>query len=68
MYDSFGPVDLGTVEKVEGVITDKERARQVRIAARPLLSEILNLHDFEVRSLSFEQMVSFLTLPRLLVG
>ena len=68
MYNSLGPVDLGTVEKVEEVITDEERARQARVAARPLLSEILNLHDFEVCSLSFEQMVSFLTLPRLLVG
>lgn len=29
-------------------ITDEERARQERIAARPPLSEILNLHDFEV--------------------
>jgi hypothetical protein len=36
------------VEKVEVTITDEERARQDRIAARPPLSEILNLHDFEV--------------------
>jgi L-lactate dehydrogenase (cytochrome) len=36
------------VEKVEVKITDEERARQERIAARPPLSEILNLHDFEV--------------------
>ncbi|KAF8552935.1 hypothetical protein OG21DRAFT_1317694 [Imleria badia] len=43
----LGPVDLGTVEKVEEVISDAERARQARIAGRPLLSEILNLHDFE---------------------
>lgn len=68
IYGSLGPVDLGTVEKVEEVITDEERARQARVAARPLLSEILNLHDFEVCGLSFRQMVSFLTLPRLLLG
>jgi L-lactate dehydrogenase (cytochrome) len=45
---SLGSVDLATVEKVEVKITDEERARQGRIAARPPLSEILNLHDFEV--------------------
>ncbi|KAF8435122.1 FMN-dependent dehydrogenase-domain-containing protein [Boletus edulis BED1] len=43
----LGPVDPGTVEKIEEVITAEERARQARIAARPHLSEILNLHDFE---------------------
>ncbi|KAH7883293.1 FMN-dependent dehydrogenase-domain-containing protein [Phlebopus sp. FC_14] len=43
----LGLVDLDTVEKVEVTITDEERARQQRIAARPPLSEILNLHDFE---------------------
>ena len=56
------------MEKAEEVITEEERARQARVAARPPLSEILNLHDFEVCILSFEQMVSFLTLPRLLLG
>ena len=39
---------MDTVEKVEVVVTDQEKARQERIAARPALSEILNLHDFEV--------------------
>ncbi|RDB25124.1 Cytochrome b2, mitochondrial [Hypsizygus marmoreus] len=43
----LGPVQLDTVEKVEVVITDEEKARQQRIAARPSLDEILNLHDFE---------------------
>lgn len=43
----LGSVDPTTVEKVEVKITDEERARQERIAARPPLSEILNLHDFE---------------------
>lgn len=47
---SLGPVDLDTVEKVEVKITDAEKARQERIAARPSLDEILNLHDFEVCS------------------
>ena len=41
---------MGTVEKVEVKITDEEKARQRRISARPPLSEILNLHDFEVIS------------------
>ncbi|TFK74629.1 cytochrome b2 [Pluteus cervinus] len=43
----LGSVDLKTVEKVEVVITSEERARQERVAARPPLSEVLNLHDFE---------------------
>ena len=42
-------MDLDTVEKVVVKITDEERARQERFNARPSLSEILNLHDFEVR-------------------
>ncbi|KAJ8696991.1 hypothetical protein PTI98_006809 [Pleurotus ostreatus] len=43
----LGLVDLATVEKVEVTITDEEKQRQKRIEARPPLSEILNLHDFE---------------------
>lgn len=39
---------MGTVQKVEIKITDEEKARQERVQARPPLSEILNLHDFEV--------------------
>ena len=48
-YSSLGPVDLNTVEKVEVVITDREKERLERFNARPLLDNILNLHDFEVR-------------------
>lgn len=44
---SLGPVDAGTVEKVEVEITDVEKERLSRVEARPPLSEILNLHDFE---------------------
>ncbi|TFY80695.1 hypothetical protein EWM64_g3318 [Hericium alpestre] len=43
----LGPVDMDTVEKVEVIITDAEKARQERMKNRPSLSEILNLHDFE---------------------
>ncbi|PFH52160.1 hypothetical protein AMATHDRAFT_140761 [Amanita thiersii Skay4041] len=43
----LGAVDLETVEKVEVVVTDQEKARQERMAARPSLDEVLNLHDFE---------------------
>ena len=39
---------MGTVQKVAVKVTDEEKARQERIKARPPLSEILNLHDFEV--------------------
>jgi len=42
-------VEPDTVEKVEVVITDEEKARQERVANKPSLDEILNLHDFEVR-------------------
>ena len=48
-YSSLGPVDLNTVEKVEVVITDREKERLERFNARPMLDNILNLHDFEVR-------------------
>lgn len=36
-----------TVEKVEVIITDVEKARLERIEHRPSLDEVLNLHDFE---------------------
>ena len=49
---SLGPVEEGTAEKVEVKVTKQERARLQRVEARPPLSEILNLHDFEVRYLS----------------
>ena len=42
-------MDLNTVEKVEVVITDREKERLDRFNARPMLDNILNLHDFEVR-------------------
>jgi L-lactate dehydrogenase (cytochrome) len=41
-------VDPETVERVEESVSDEERARLARFDARPALSEILNLHDFEV--------------------
>ena len=45
---SLGPVDLDTVVKTDVVVTDEENARKERMAQRPSLTEILNLHDFEV--------------------
>jgi len=45
---SLGPVEPDTVEKVEVVVTDEEKARQERMSNKPPLDEILNLHDFEV--------------------
>ena len=47
---SLGPVDQSTVAKVRVQITDEEKARLKRMEARPPLSEILNLHDFEASS------------------
>ena len=47
---SLGPVDQSTLTKIKIEITDEERARLKRVEARPPLSEILNLHDFEVDS------------------
>ncbi|KAJ6583797.1 FMN-dependent dehydrogenase-domain-containing protein [Mycena sp. CBHHK59/15] len=43
----LGPVERDTVEKVVIEVTDEEKVRQERIANRPSLNEILNLHDFE---------------------
>jgi len=47
---SLGPVDQSTVAKVKVEVTDQEKARLKRVETRPPLSEILNLHDFEVHS------------------
>jgi L-lactate dehydrogenase (cytochrome) len=43
----LGSVEEGTAEKVEVKVTEQEKARLQRVEARPPLSEILNLHDFE---------------------
>ncbi|KAJ3817475.1 FMN-dependent dehydrogenase-domain-containing protein [Lentinula raphanica] len=43
----LGDVDPSTVTKVVKVVSEAERQRQVLIANRPPLDEILNLHDFE---------------------
>ncbi|TDL18057.1 hypothetical protein BD410DRAFT_822490 [Rickenella mellea] len=43
----LGAVDQSSVERVEVKITDAEKERLARVDARPPLSEILNLHDFE---------------------
>ncbi|TCD66741.1 hypothetical protein EIP91_000982 [Steccherinum ochraceum] len=43
----LGRVEAGTALQVEVKVTDQEKLRQERMNARPPLSEILNLHDFE---------------------
>lgn len=40
---------MNTVKQVVKEITIEEKERQQRISLRPPLTEILNLHDFEVR-------------------
>lgn len=45
---SLGGIDPATVTKVEKVVSEAEKQRQVLLANRPPLDEILNLHDFEV--------------------
>ena len=49
---------MDTVEKVEIKITDVEKRRLERYNARPPLSEILNLHDFEVYATSLGKVIS----------
>ncbi len=56
---SLGPVAPNTVKKVEITVTEEEKARQERIASRPPLDEILNLHDFEVRLMLSYLLYSF---------
>jgi len=66
---SLGPVDQSTVAKVKVEITDEEKARLKRVETRPLLSEILNLHDFEVDSTrSFGKLTIQLISPRHKIG
>lgn len=48
LWVRLGSVNMDTVEKVEIVISDHDKQRQERFKMRPALSEILNLHDFEV--------------------
>ncbi|KAK7464383.1 hypothetical protein VKT23_006550 [Stygiomarasmius scandens] len=43
----IGSVDPSTVVKVEKQLTEEEKRRQVLLANRPPLDEIINLHDFE---------------------
>ena len=57
---SLGSVDPETVQKVEIEITDVEKQRLERFANRPPLSEILNLHDFEVCRVHTTQSVACL--------
>ena len=45
---SLGPVDTSTVQRVKVEVTPSDKERLARVEARPPLSEILNLHDFEV--------------------
>jgi len=48
---SLGPVDPNSVKNVVKEISVAEKERLQRIENRPPLGELLNLHDFEVRSL-----------------
>jgi hypothetical protein len=58
--NSLGPIEEGTAEKIVVKITDEERARLQRVEARPALAEILNLHDFEVRTRFWPCFCSFI--------
>lgn len=44
----LGVIDASTVLKVVKEVTAEEKKRQVALAARPPVENILNLHDFEV--------------------
>ena len=46
---SLGVIDASTVLKVVKEVTAEEKQRQLALAARPPVENILNLHDFEVR-------------------
>jgi hypothetical protein len=48
-------VEPGTAQMVEVKVSDEEKARRDRMQARPSLSTILNLHDFEVLFLLFSR-------------
>lgn len=47
---SIGAIDPNTVAKVVKQVTEEDKRRQAMLDARPPLDEILNLHDFEVRT------------------
>ncbi|KAI0821419.1 glyoxylate dehydrogenase [Irpex lacteus] len=44
----LGVIDASTIAKVVKEVTEEEKQRQLALAARPPVENILNLHDFEV--------------------
>ncbi|KAI0691912.1 glyoxylate dehydrogenase [Cytidiella melzeri] len=44
----LGVVDASTIVKVMKEVTEEEKQRQLALASRPPVENILNLHDFEV--------------------
>lgn len=42
-------IDASTVAQVVKEVTEEEKQRQLAVAARPPLENVLNMHDFEVR-------------------
>lgn len=50
-FSSLGEIDPNTVIAVVKKVTEADQKREALLAARPPLSEILNLHDFEVCAL-----------------
>ncbi|KAF7792747.1 hypothetical protein EIP86_003845 [Pleurotus ostreatoroseus] len=44
----LGVIDASTIAKVVKEVTEEEKKRQLAVAARPPLENVLNLHDFEI--------------------
>ncbi|THG97543.1 hypothetical protein EW026_g4476 [Hermanssonia centrifuga] len=44
----LGVIDASTVAQVVKEVTEEEKQRQLAVAARPPLENVLNMHDFEV--------------------
>ena len=48
MVFSLGDIDASTVATVVKEVTEEQKKREVALAARPPVENVLNLHEFEI--------------------
>ena len=48
MVLSLGDIDASTVATVVKEVTEEQKKREVALAARPPVENVLNLHEFEI--------------------
>ena len=53
MAPSLGDIDASTVATVVKEVTEEQKKREVALAARPPVENVLNLHEFEIITKAF---------------